>query len=228
MVHGLGSQRADLAVHHQFIAHVEEPFHLGQVPPAAMEVSAAVVEDDFEDAAPGAGEGLVAHRDDLARHRRLLALLKIADLAELASVFVASRRIQQQIAHSENAPFGQQACPRRTHPGHRRNRRFQTSCFRGGVPPGAGHCGNGSSSKCRFRHWCLLWCRSVVGLLPHASSRANSPSALRFGATLKAMGWISERACRLLDGHPWWRWCEDRLRNERQPTQGTAIVRLIW
>ena len=120
MVHGLGSQRADLAMDHQFIAHIEEPFHLGQVPPAAMEVSAAVVEDDFEDAAPGAGEGLVAHCDNLTRHRRLLALLKVADLAELASVFVASRRIQQQIAHSENAPFGQQACPRRTHPGRSR------------------------------------------------------------------------------------------------------------
>ena len=66
VVHGLGAQRADLAVHHQFIAHVEEPLHLGQVPPAAMEVSAAVVEDNFEDAAARAGEGLVAHRDDFA------------------------------------------------------------------------------------------------------------------------------------------------------------------
>ena len=153
MVHGLGAQRADLAVHHQFIAHIEEPFHLGQVPPAAMEVSAAVVEDDFEDAAPGAGEGLVAHRDDLARHRRLLAFLKVADLAELASVFVAARRVEQQVAHGKDAPFGQQPCPRRTHPGHRRHRRLQTSRFRGGVCPGAGHCRNGSSSECRFRLW---------------------------------------------------------------------------
>ena len=106
------------------------PLHLGQVPPAAMEVSAAVVEDDFEDAAPGAREGLIAHRDNLARHRGLLALLKVADLAELASVFVAAWRVEQQIAHSENAPFCQQACPRCTHPGHRRHRRFQAGLDR--------------------------------------------------------------------------------------------------
>ena len=101
-----------------------------------MEVSAAVVEDDFEDAAARAGEGLVAHRDDLARHRRLLALLKVADLAELASVFVTSRRIEQQIAHGEDAPFGQETCPRRTHPGHRRNRRFQSSFDRRSIRGG--------------------------------------------------------------------------------------------
>ena len=210
----------------QFIAHIEEALHLGQVPPAAMKVSAAVVEDDFENAAPGAGKGLVAHRDDLARDGGLLALLQLPDFAELASVFVASRRVEQQISYGDNAPFGQQPCPRRTHPGHRRHRRLQASRFRGGVCPGAGHCRNGSSSESRFRHRCLLWCRSVVGLLPHASSRANSPSALRFGATVKARCWISEMACRLPDGHPWWRWCECRLRNERQPTLGTAIVRL--
>jgi hypothetical protein len=40
------------------------------------------------------------------------------------------------------------------------------------------------------------------------------------------MCWIFEMACRLPDGHPWWRWREVRLRNERQPTLGTAIVRL--
>src|SRR5439155_10902930 len=97
-VHGARLQRGESAVNQNLVARLKIFFHKRQVPPAAVEVAAAVVEDELEQRLAAAAPALDALGDDFAARRGCFAQSHFGDGTKMPAVFVAAWGMHQEVA----------------------------------------------------------------------------------------------------------------------------------
>ncbi len=103
MIHRAGLRGFNFAEGHHLIADGEVLFHEWQVPPAAVQATGAVFEDELVNRARFPLIGFHSGGDDAPAGRGGFAELELANLEEMPAVLVAARRVQQKIIHRAQA-----------------------------------------------------------------------------------------------------------------------------
>ena len=93
---------AQFAIDKNLVAHRKIFFHERQVPPAAMQPSRPIVEDDFKNGFAAAAKTPEAGRDDRAARRGGFVLRQFGNFMEVPAVFVTPGPVQQQILDGVN------------------------------------------------------------------------------------------------------------------------------